>query len=466
MRRLVLSDLLNQVGSRVGPVIVIVAATIALGFGVAHVETGITAPAQRQQALYSTAAIVLVCTSMAAVVVLATVLRLSIDLRRRDYALWQIAGVEPDAVRRIVTRQSAVLGVVGSLLGSGLAVLLVPVLGRSLDRMSYEPSGEPLELGLGGVLSLIVLVSAVSWLSSLPAARSAARTPAIAVLRESTPPAPAMTWVRWTVLAGAAAGVALVANGIVAGGERSRSVGLGIFLAPAIAVCFAIACPVVLPRVVAAWTALLPDRLSHAWYLARHGARHKTVGSSAGITTLLLATAFLGSIFAVTGTATNWLAVGEADPELLAAGVDASNYSATDNPGVIATIITLIGGPVLLAVIAAAMVVLISGRARHRETALLRAAGVRTATIVAAAGLEGLILALTALLLALVAVVGSASFLALVFSVSAGAPVLPHIPVLEIGLIAAAGTLVVSLATLVPTVVSLRTSVPKALSVI
>ncbi|OOB89643.1 hypothetical protein [Rathayibacter sp. VKM Ac-2630] len=62
--------------------------------------------------------------------------------------------------------------------------------------------------------------------------------------------------------------------------------------------------------------------------------------------------------------------------------------------------------------------------------------------------------------------VGSASFLALVFSVSAGAPVLPHIPVLEIGLIAAAGTLVVSLATLVPTVVSLRTSVPKALSAI
>ncbi|OOB89642.1 FtsX-like permease family protein [Rathayibacter sp. VKM Ac-2630] len=381
----------------------VVAATVALGFGVAPLETGITAPPQRQQALYSTAMIVLVCTTAAALVVLATVLRLSIDLRRRDYALWQIAGVEPDAVRRIVTRQSAVLGVTGSVLGSGLAVLLVPMLTRILDEMSYEPSGEAVRLGIGGVVPLIALVTAVTWLSSLPAARSASRTPPITVLRESTPPAPPMTWVRWTLLAASVAGVVLVANGIVAGGDRSRTVGLGIFLAPMVAVSFAVGGSLLFPRVVMAWTSLLPDHLSHAWYLARHGARHKTVGSSAGITTLLLATAFLGSIFAVTGTATNWLAVGEADPELLAAGVDARNYYATDNPGVIATIITLIGGPVLLAVIAAAMVVLISGRTRHRETALLRAAGVRTATIVAAAGLEGLILALTALLLALVA---------------------------------------------------------------
>jgi len=453
MRTLVLRDLREHVASRLGPFLAIVVATIVVGFGVAWIDTAVRVGGDRAQTLTTTGVSVLVGSLIAAALVIGSVMKLSSGLRQRDYALWQLAGIAPDAVRRIVVWQGIVIGVLGAAVGCVGAALVAPSLGALLSEPLSSPDPH-LSLSVGGFTVVIAVIGGVTALSSLPAARRAARTPALIVLREPAPSLGRMRWFSVAILVLLLGAVALVVSRMTSG-DRAETVYLGILLGPLIAAALSAAGPLVFPFVLNAWTAVVPPRTSLAWFLARRGAQLKALQASAGITALLLALTFVSTFFAVTGTATNAIAL---------TGEVSIDYYAFGSPASFATLALLVGGPVLLSAVGAAVVVFVAGRDKNREIALLRASGVRTPRVLAVAVLEAVIHAVTALILALVSVGTASLVVALGFLPRTGTLVTPVVP-LEVLLPAfcAAFVLVVA-ATLLPTIAALRRDVPEALS--
>ncbi|WP_424935546.1 MULTISPECIES: FtsX-like permease family protein [Bacteria] len=453
MRTLILRDLRAHVSSRLGPFLAIVVATIIVGFGVAWIDTAVRVGGERAQTLTTTGVSVLVGSLIAAALVIGAVMKLSSGLRQRDYALWQLAGIAPNAVRRIILWQGVLLGVLGAATGCIGAALVAPSLGAMLSRPLSGPDPH-LSLSVGGFAVVIVVIGGVTALSSLPAARRAARTPALIVLREPAPSLGRMRWLQLLALVLLLAAVALVVSRMRSG-ERAEIVYLGILLGPLVAAVLSAAGPVVFPLVLRAWTAVIPPRMSVAWFLARRGAQLKALQASAGITALLLALTFASTFFAVTGTATNAVAL---------TGEVSADYYAFGSPAAFATLALLVGGPVLLSAVGAAVVVFVAGRDKNREIALLRACGARPPRILTVAVLEAVIHAVTAFILALIAVGAASMAVALGFLPRTETLVSPVVP-LDILLPAFGVALVLVIAaTLLPTIAALRRDVPEALS--
>lgn len=123
----------------------------------------------------------------------------------------------------------------------------------------------------------------------------------------------------------------------------------------------------------------------------------------------------------------------------------------------------LLGGPLLLSAVAAAIVVFMSSRTRGQELALLQAAGVTHRTIILTATLEAVIRFVTAGILAFSIIAGSSVLNAAGLSTvapgtSARLDATPGI------IIAGIGCVLILLATLAPTFVGLRRDVVLTLS--
>ena len=189
-----------------------------------------------------------------------------------------------------------------------------------------------------------------------------------------------------------------------------------------------------------AWTALVPRRWSAAWYLARSFTTYRLGQSAASITPLMIAMALAGGLF--TTTATLSAAVGE--KRELEAGV----------------VILIIGGPLLLAGIGAMATVFMSGYAREREFALIRAAGSTAGLIVLTAVWEALIYTVTAALLATAAILMGAGVLALTLDLNA-----PVVSLSSVATVSAMGFVLLLAATLIPTLIALRAGIPRQLAV-
>ncbi|MBF4463286.1 MULTISPECIES: FtsX-like permease family protein [unclassified Rathayibacter] len=456
MIRLLIADLRTNVATRLGPLVTIVATAVVLGLGVAFLDTAASNPLRMADTttLASTGDTVLVSSLAAVALVLGPVLSLSGGLRREDYALWQLAGVAPGRVWWLANGQNAVLGLVGATVG---ALLAVPVVSAVLDTWVLEAIHMPrgsVRLSGGGVLVLIVVVSAAVVLVGLPAARSASRTSPLDLLRDSAPPEPRMTVVRWLTVGGLLLALAQILSGL-ATGEYAEILGMASLLGPVLAALVAALGPLVFPRLILGWTALVPARRSTVWYLARHSAQYRAVQSSAGILALLLSLSLLGALLAPPATATNWVAIThELD----------TDYFTAETSTAIANIILLLGGPLALSVLGIAVVVFIAGCERSRENALLRSAGSLGTTIVAASALEAVIIAVTAFLLGLAVVSALAVAVAVALGSTSGVVVPPAVPLLPLAGVAAAGAALIAVASVVPAALSMRRSVPASLS--
>mgnify|MGYP006378063985 FL=1 len=123
-------------------------------------------------------------------------------------------------------------------------------------------------------------------------------------------------------------------------------------------------------------------------------------------------------------------------------------------------VVLMLGGPLLLAAVGAAATVFMSGGAREREFALLQAAGATRAVIVKLAIWEALIYAVTATLLAALAIgIGAV--------VPPSAPGLPG-PTLSLTsawLVAGCGLALLLAATVLRTVAALRLESPRTLAI-
>ena len=123
----------------------------------------------------------------------------------------------------------------------------------------------------------------------------------------------------------------------------------------------------------------------------------------------------------------------------------------------------LLGGPLLLAAVAAALVVFMSSRTRGHELAVLQASGATHRTIIFTAALEAVIYVITASILALAIIVASSVIIAagLSTAVPGTTTTIDAMPGL---IIAGIGCALILVATLGPTIVGLRRDVMRTLS--
>lgn len=443
---LVLRDLLA--GSRIWLGAFAIAAVSAAAGDVAAtlIATGASLPTLEALGLFAVSGASLVFSAIATLVILSAATTLTVALQRRSYALWQIVGVAPRTVTRIVLAQLAIVALLGSLVGALLGAAVAPAfvefgLSNSSGLTEVTPVLTPAAL-----LWVPVGVTLVVLLSGIRSARAAGRVGAIEALRDSDPRGARMTWIRWVLAAALLLVVISMALGLrsIGGGGGSQALLIGPLLAGAL---IAVG-PAIFPPVLKGWTSLVPARVSPSWFLARNAAAFNLIRSTSTISSLLLTIALPGGLFA------GYETLRSAIPA--AADAPTSGLSAS-------TVLLLLSGPLLLSAAGAAVIVFMSSRTRDREGALLQAAGATRPAVVATAVGEAVIHVGTAALLAAVVLaltgLGEAAMIA-----TALPQVVPHFGVLPALTAAGAGLLLVLIATLVPTLLSLRRPVVAVLA--
>ena len=437
MIRLVFRDLVANVPIWLGALVVAAAAGAAVSVAAGLVTSGFGLEFVYAAGLASLASISTVLTIVSIVAVLGSVTRLTVDLQRRSYALWQLVGVSAARVTWIVRAQLTIVALIGSTLGTVIAAAFIPAILRfGLSDSSGLQEVEPQTLP-GSQVVVIVLVYAVVVLGSLKASRRAGRVRAIEVLRDAGGEATRMGAARW-VLLGLTAALAILLTWSV-GNNSGGASGQLLLIGPlftAVAVC---AIPVVAPALLRGWTRLIPDRVSTSWFLARNAASFSVSRSTATISALVVTIALPGSFYAAFSTNGDFVSA------------TTGETTGTLGPG---SFLLLLGGPLLVSLAGATATVLMATRTREQETALVQAAGGGRALVLLRATWEALILVGTSGLIALVVQVVTGVGMALSLSRIAGT--VPAFGLQPAAIAAAVCVIVITAASALPVASALR----------
>ncbi|MFP7761850.1 FtsX-like permease family protein [Marisediminicola sp. LYQ85] len=381
------------------------------------------------------------------IIVVTGVANLTVDAQRQTYARWQIGGVLPKRITGVVLLQLAFFGMVASVVG---VLIALPAAQPVFDWLaSRAPSLIGVSVGqsfLGAAIVLVVTTS-LMVLGGHRAARRAGKVPAVEVLSAPVDPKTGMSVARWVLsAAGLSATVGLSAGlrdvGILGIGQN------GLFVGLALSTLLAALAPLVLSPFLTMCTRAVPLRVSAAWFLARNACRYRIAQSTSAVVPLTVGLVLVGSFTSV-----------------FSMFVDAQRVSGVPHQTAMdgEANLVIFGAPLVLAIVAAAVTVFMSGRAREREFALINAAGGTPRMIVRSAIYEALIYAVTALLLALIIVLITSTIVwsALTASVPGTAFIVDLAPLAVMFAIGFAGLLA---ATVLPTLHSLRSSVRESLA--
>lgn len=445
MIRLVVSDLGWHAREWIGILVVTIATGFVGAIAAGLLETGASNGGDVQVTLIGGSGVVLTFSTVTALIVLSSSANLTVTLQQRSYALWQLAGIRPRQVGRVVLGQLIAIGILGAVCGS----ILARVFFRSVFEFAFADwpgmNGLPLRLGAASVGCVAVAVVGTIVLGGLRGVRRASRVAPIEALREPEPPSVKLTWFRMLLAAATATGIVWMALAMNSG-DFDLIMNSSIFVTPMIAALLAAAGPVLFPLVLRAWTACVPSRASAAWYLARHSAAHRLSRSTAAISPLMVAVALTGGLYTT---------VAVLKQAFIERTGDGSGFGIE-----FASVVLMLGGPLLLSGIAAAATVFMSSHAREREFALVQAAGSTRRTIVWMSVFEAGIYAITATILGLVAIAAGG-----IITVSALELHTLPISFVSVGLVAGGGFALLLVATLVPTLAALRTEIPRTLAV-
>ncbi|WP_080799001.1 FtsX-like permease family protein [Arabiibacter massiliensis] len=433
MMRLVLCDLRDHAATWVGAFCVAVACGFIGGFAASLVATAETYPNME-----SLAVTVIVFSALAAAAVLVSAANLTVAAQRRSYALWQLANVSPRRVSAVVLAQLAVVAVLGAAVGTLVEVAsFAPLFPLVFSSPFYQPIDQVvLDVGLPLMPAVWLAVAGVFLVGGLKGARSAGKTPPMTALRAPELPRKGMTWLRAVLFAGLAFGTRQLASSLF--GKDLDVLGNSLFLPLLMAAALVPVAPAVFSALLGAWTSLVPQGRWNAWYVARHTARHGLSVSTSVETPIMVGFGLVAGIFSLSSLMSAYMRQ---------AGIVGRNASFDFTSTVL-----LLGGPVLLCAVGAAVSVVMTSRTRTRDVALLIASGARPETLVAAAACEALIHAVTATLAGMAVVVASNA----VVAAAVGMPLFSGLAFGEGLAVSLAGFALVLAATLAPTVSALR----------
>lgn len=447
MIRLVFADLRDHAAAWIGAFAVALACGCIGGWAASLMCTADAYTGALRKGLQNAGSMMLVFSLVAAVAVLASAANLTVSSQRRSYALWQLANVRSRLVSAVVLAQLAVVAVLGAVCGTSLAsatfIPLFPVVFEA--RAEYAQVIPCVNASLMPMVWLAV--AGVFLAGGLRGALSAGKTPPLLALREPEWERRGMTWMRTLLFAGLAFCTCWIVS-IMLESEPDAVMDFALYLPVFVVATLAPLAPVIFSVVLGAWTALVPQTRFDAWYVARRAARFGLSASTSVETPIMVGFGLVAGIFSIVNV---WAGLA------LRQGVgDISGYSLDST-----TAILLLGGPVALCAVGAAVSVVMSSRSRIRDVALLTASGARPSTLVAAAVCEAFIHVVTATLVGAASVVASTAIVAY----SVGMPLLGGLAFGEGLIVSLAGFALVLASTLIPTCAALRRETVAVLTV-
>ena len=139
--------------------------------------------------------------SFVAVLLVSQTMSFVVDGRRQELALLRLAGASPWQTTGMVLKESMLLGIVCSIMGALLSLLLATPYAEILSRQNNWPQGFPVTIHATALFWSVAIMTLVSVAGAFTAARRIGRTAPIDAVRSVTPIRRTMPLMRW-VLAG------------------------------------------------------------------------------------------------------------------------------------------------------------------------------------------------------------------------------------------------------------------------
>lgn len=435
MIRLVLLDLRDHVSTWVGAFVLAVGCGYIGGWVVSIQTTASSCGEDMYKVVQNAGSMMLVFSLVAAVAVLVSAANLTVSSQQRSYALWQLANVSPRLVSGVVLAQLVVVAILGAACGTMLAAItFIPLFPWVFGSRESFAQVVPF-VGVSLMPKVWFVVAGVFVVGGIKGARSAGRTPPLTILREPEPPRRGMTLLRVLLFLGLAACTYWVAAIMVDFGP-AVAMDWALYVPILVVATLSPIAPLVFSMLLRAWTAFVPYGRWNAWYLARHTASYSLSTSTSIQTPIMVGFGLVAGLFSVTNA---W-------------ALYAQNQGLTGFTGLdLTTTILMLGGPVLLCALGAAVSVVMSSQSRTRDVALLTASGARPATLMAAAVCEAFMHALTATVVG----AGSAVISHGIFAHAVGLPVFAGVAFGEGLIVSLVGFVLVLVATVIPTYAAL-----------
>ncbi|MFJ2979349.1 hypothetical protein ACIPEP_10860 [Curtobacterium sp. NPDC087082] len=391
---------------------------------------GLRTPGVRGLALLSIAGTTAAFGLIAILVVVSAVVRLTAGLLERTYALWQLAGVTPRGVRVTVLVQTALVAVLGAVVGAAAAGVVVPAAVDAALAGASGLDGVRVAASWAEAVVVVGLTVTAAVVAGLSGSRRAATTPLLLGVgpgvRGRRPPI-----LRATVAALLTALAASMLAGLPASVPDGAASAL--LIGPVLVAAVAVLGRSVGAPVVRLWTAAVPASASVSFALARAAVRRAAARSDTTLAALLVAVALPTAL--VGGQRTAATATGD---------------DATGSGSAVTTVLVL-SGPVLLAAVGAAATAAMAARDRAQEREQLLAVGATPALPVAVAALEGVVLGVSGTLIA-AATVGVSVIAEWAVLVGRYPSTRPIVPVAVLVVIGALCTALVVLSSFLPAV--------------
>ena len=355
----------------------------------------------------------------------------SVERHRTSYARWRLVGASPRQVSLVVIAQFGLGAAVASLIGALLAILFLGA--SSSYLLSVTDFGVDLTVApsLSGLLWTVGLSTAVTLIGAAGPALRIGRVQPIEALRLDERVKVRMTWLRWALAALAMLSCAFTATSAISESSTGPASSAVLLSGVSLLVALAAVAPVLVPRLTLFWSAVMPARLSVAWYLARHQAAHRMSSTTAAVVPLGLAVGLFAVYFSAAAT---WEA---------AVGASSEDSRSNAVQGLV-----LFAPAGVIGICGSLAVLILASHESRREGALVRSIGARRSDLIRLPILECVIHTGTALLLGLLASVFSTLVYSVSLVVNTGTwtfvldPV-PSLAMAGIGLVSLAATLAV-----------------------
>ncbi len=465
MRRLHLAELRDSWSAWLGVCVAFVVTNFALTLATLTMVSGLAAVRAGRLDILESAAFVfmpganLIFCAIVGAVVIGSATSLVVDSRRGSLARLALNGATPAQVVSTIMSQLAVVSLACSAVGCAVAYAALPgtLTALAYARRSDEGLAAPAPVYAGWPVALAVVFAAgLALLGGLKQARAASEIPPVEALRQSATgrdePMTVGRWVRAGLCLLVVVGTYAAIPALTADPSKETLSNLIIAdtaLLVIIAALLAQLAPLIVGPLTRAWTRLVPT-LDPSWTLARATVVTKASRLSKSVVPVMMAIGLTFGMVAIGG-----ILLGS----LRATGYDTSQLSGTG----IGTTATLLGMPLLIALSGGVGSLIMMAKQRSAELALSGIVGTTPTQRVLISVSEGVIIAGTGALLAVVMVAAGIGFLALGIP-AAGVP-FAFVPSYLTFLITLAVSVVVTVAaTVLPTLPSLRLPEPRVIA--
>ena len=227
-----------------------------------------------------------------AVLVIAGMLSLFVRQRQREIGLLRAIGATPRQVRRMISRETSIVTLLGAAVGIWPGLVLASYLAGGMQDRGLLPGSFQSDPGFIPVVTAVAAALLVAFAASYAAARRAGRTRPIEALVEAAGPTRSIGWVR--VLAGLTTAVGtgvLFKVAASVSGPVAPAVTLGVFASAILAA--GLLAPLVVRIGVGVLGAVLA-RLGATGFLARANSRHQAGRLASAVTPLALTIGIAG----------------------------------------------------------------------------------------------------------------------------------------------------------------------------